>query len=80
MSSGLAMPCHLTVDYDDPAWRDNLEQARQCAGQGIYLANTCTIPRPGEHAAQRLPADRETVFGNALEFLERHETAPKQRS
>jgi hypothetical protein len=76
MSSGNAMPCHMTVDYDDSDWKDRLEDARQCSGQAIYLTHTCTIPRPGPSAALRLPADRETVFGNPLEFLEHHEGAP----
>lgn len=80
MSSGNAMPCHLTVDYDDPDWQDMLEDARQCTGQAIYLANTCTLPRPSPTPAIRLPADRATVFSNALEFLAHHEGPCKQRS
>jgi hypothetical protein len=71
------MPCHTTVAYEDPDWEKSLDAdaVRQCAGQGIYLANTCTLPRPGPHAAKKLPADRVLVFGDQTQFIEHHAPA-----
>jgi hypothetical protein len=42
---------------------------QQCAGSAIYRANVCK--RPPEDAI-KLPADRERVFSNPMEFLAHH--------
>jgi hypothetical protein len=42
----------------------------QCAGFAIFRTNICKVPRDPE--ALRLPADRETVFATAPEFLNYH--------
>lgn len=75
--TGLAMPCHATVDYEDDEWRARLQpghprEARQCAGQAIYLTHCSVLPRPGPLAAIRLPADRGRVFATPQEFLDHH--------
>jgi len=74
-----AMPCHLTVDYDDPNWREQLEgsKVRQCSGQAIYLANICKMPRPGETAVVGTE-NHKLVFGNRAEFLAHHNRGSKR--
>ena len=42
-----------------------------CAGIAIYRANVCKSPR--DPNALRLPADRELVFSNPMQFKEHHE-------
>lgn len=68
------MPCHLTVDYDDPDWLDKLDEAQLCRGSLIFLKNSCKLPRSAAYCAevQAVPADRETVFANSMEFLKHH--------
>lgn len=50
--------CHITTN-------------QQCAGMAIYRANICKLPRNRD--AMRLPADRQAVFSNRMEFKEHHE-------
>jgi hypothetical protein len=74
------MPCHLTVDYEDTNWKEQMEtSAQRCRGSLIFLKNSCKLPRTPEYAAavQDTDADRKTVFANQLEFLAHH-TAPIQ--
>jgi hypothetical protein len=65
--------CHLTIpagfDDDDEAG-DDTSMMTTCSGAAIFRANVCKSPRyvPAEN---RLPADRETVFGHG-EFLAHH--------
>ena len=42
-----------------------------CAGLALYRANVGKIPRNPN--ALRLPADRESVFANPMQFREHHE-------
>jgi len=74
LSRADAMPCHMTVDYDDPNWRENLTvgNARQCAGQATYLANTCKRPK-GDETAEVGKADHGIVFSHRMQFMEHHE-------
>jgi hypothetical protein len=46
----------------------------QCAGVAIYRTNVCKSPRDPEIIT--LPADRDAVFGSAVEFREHHESGP----
>lgn len=66
------MPCHLTVDYEDPDWREQLMngQARACAGIAIYFANICKVSRDPER--RRLKPDHKAVFSSPREFLAHH--------
>lgn len=41
----------------------------QCAGIAIYRKNVCQMVDPPN---LELPADRETVFGNRMEFEKHH--------
>lgn len=74
----VGMPCHLTVDYEDDNWLEQMEtSAHLCRGSLIFLKNVCKLPRTPEYSAavQATVADRKTVFSNPAEFLEHH-TAP----
>lgn len=42
--AGVAMPCHLTVDYERPDWREQADAAPICTGSLQYLKNTCKVP------------------------------------
>jgi hypothetical protein len=33
------LPCHKTCDFNDPNWKDNVTNPKQCAGAAIYRAN-----------------------------------------
>lgn len=70
-----SLPCHLSVDYDDPDWEDKLDEARRCAGSLIFLSNQCKLPREPElrAAVRSVIRDRETIFANAQEFREHHD-------
>lgn len=70
--TGMAMPCHITVDYNDPKWQEKLDEAHQCAGSAIYLTHASILPRALPGAASRLPANQPLVFSNHVEFLEHH--------
>lgn len=46
---GVAMPCHMTVDYTDPNWKDTVHEAPLCEGAQSFLKNSHTLPYvPGE--------------------------------
>ncbi len=56
-----------------PESRDRYEgnkEEPQCAGMAIYRRNMCKIPKDKELLV--LPADRETIFSNPMEFLKHH--------
>ncbi len=75
----LAMPCHLTVDYSDPAWETRgLMRAVQCSGRAIYLGNICKRPRSENVIV--LPANRELVFANRKAFLDYHTATGAKRA
>lgn len=68
------MPCHLTVDYEDPNWQKKWEAkkiGRLCAGAAVFFANICKSSRDRDRLV--LPPDRETVFAWPAEFLAHHE-------
>jgi hypothetical protein len=69
------LPCHKTIDYDDPSWRETqLPLAAMCAGALILTKNQGKIPRdPGLAAAvQRVRKDTVRVFAWAFEFIQHH--------
>ncbi len=67
------MPCHSTIDYEDPDWKETqLPKARHCRGALVLFANTCKISRDPERP--RVEPDHEEVFSNAAEFIEHHKT------
>lgn len=68
-----AIPCHSYTDFDDPEWREKAfpGESPQCAGAAIFRANlklNDILPS----AIPQLPADEETVFATAEEFLAHH--------
>jgi hypothetical protein len=70
------LPCHPTIDYSDPKWKEKWEAGetgRICAGSLIMSANMCKIPR--DRAFPKLPSDLKAVFGNHKEFLDYHNNA-----
>jgi len=72
--SDAAMPCHCTIDYEDPDWKESFVangKAEHCAGALIFFSNICKLSRDPERP--RLPADHENVFSLQSEFLEYHE-------
>lgn len=69
----IALPCHLTIDYDNDDWRETLEDADVCIGALQFAANACVLPRDAERAALVSAAGRNPdVFGQAVEFLAHH--------
>lgn len=71
--SGLRMPCHTTVNYEKSDWKDSANNAPECAGHAIYLANRCKLPASDR---LKLPSDRETVFSWPHEFVAHHAGIP----
>ena len=69
------MPCHLTVNYEDPAWFQDLSAAQACAGASIFFANICKLSRDPKRL--KLPPDTEKVFASKTEFLTHHERGLK---
>lgn len=75
------MPCHTTVDYEDPKWkekwdkdvRSNNGDSRYCAGAAIFFANMFKLSRDAKRP--RLPEDRAAVFSAPQEFLRYHNAA-----
>lgn len=68
------MPCHLTVDYEDPDWHEHLAEASRCAGRSIFLANQLKLPRARELAedVKRHRQDKKNVLASAEEFRQHH--------
>lgn len=73
-NSEIDMPCHSTIDYEDPNWEESLKVASTCAGSLIFMKNTCKMPRDEELAVkvQGVERDIKNVFYWAHEFLEHH--------
>jgi hypothetical protein len=68
-------PCHMTVDYDDPDWKEGLEDATGCAGQQIMYLNGFKSPRVWK-LDPTLKPDTDAVFKFPAEFVEHHSLAP----
>jgi hypothetical protein len=70
------LPCHPTIDYDDPYWLEKWtaqQIGRICAGSLIMAANMGKLAR--DRTFPRLPPDDRAVFKNHLEFIAHHEGA-----
>lgn len=68
--SDQAMPCHLTVDYEDPFWEETYEEdASYCRGALNLFANTCKLSRDPKRPSGTKDPD---VFSNSIEFLQHH--------
>lgn len=59
--------------HSDEVVECHVHAGSRCAGLAIYRTNTAKC-QPEEH---RLPADRETIFANVMEFMAHHAGAPK---
>lgn len=70
------LPCHQTIDYEDPDWlvkwtEQGDDTGSMCAGALIFLANKLQ-----RHPFKKLPKDTELVFANSLEFVRHHRESP----
>lgn len=75
------MPCHETVNYDDPKWKSQYNKAPQCAGRAVFFANRFKLPR---NPALLVVQDEDPeVFSNIQEFVDHHmpdQQAPRMQS
>lgn len=70
------LPCHQTVDYDDPEWLEKWsaqEAGSMCAGALVFMANKMQRPRNREFPT--MPTDKTNVFSNSVEFVRHHREA-----
>lgn len=74
----IPFPCHITVDYDRPNWRETLNasntKAQACAGFLIMNRKFAKLPRDpeaGQHA-MRLNKDHPDVFKLWSDFVDHH--------
>lgn len=70
------LPCHQTIDYDDPKWLEKWaaqETGSMCAGALVFMANKAQRPRDREFPT--MPQDKAEVFSNSLEFVRHHREA-----
>lgn len=70
------LPCHQTIDYDDPAWLEKWtaqEGGSMCAGALVFMANK--LQRPKTRGFPTMPPDKDQVFANSLEFVRHHREA-----
>lgn len=73
------LPCHQTVDYDDPNWlvkwmKQGGDTGNVCAGALIFMANKCQ--RPHDPNFPTMEPDHGAVFSNSVEFVRFHREAP----
>jgi hypothetical protein len=73
--SEIRMPCHCAISYEDPNWKNQVEQAPRCAGHATYLRNRCKSPRdPGLSAfVRQVTANTQEVFTHAVDFVAHHQ-------
>ncbi len=65
-----AMPCHMTVDYEDPNWPSmNQPETSYCYGALVFFRNTCKKSRDKERPIAEPSKD---VFAHRMEFLNHH--------
>jgi len=70
------LPCHQTIDYDDPDWLAKWsaqENGSMCAGALVFMANK--LQRPKAPGFPTLPPDKTNVFANTIEFVRHHREA-----
>jgi len=69
------MPCHQTLDYNDPQWKEKWEAGeagKLCAGALSFFANIGKVSR--ERGRPRREEDPE-VFETPQEFCDHHNSA-----
>jgi hypothetical protein len=66
--SGIKMPCHLHINYEQDDWENEIDNVPECAGRSIHIANRCK----SVSGILKLPADRDTVFSNPQDFIDHH--------
>ena len=66
--SGMKMPCHMTVDYENELWQADIDAAPECAGRAIHFANRA---KNGE-CVSKMDRNTEAVFVQPQEFLDHH--------
>lgn len=66
------MPCHMSVDYNDPAWGDNLANKRQCAGVAQARNKSCKIPRDPAIAKHLMEVKDQDNHMDIEDFKYRH--------
>jgi hypothetical protein len=80
LHQGAKLPCHLGVDYEDPAWQDKLEDAPYCAGALAAMDKICKLPHDREHVAAMnevcAEVDPDEILSAFGEFQEHHNSAP----
>lgn len=74
--AGVTLPCHPSIDYEDPDWLENWEAGERgepCRGSLIFLANNLILPRD-----RHLPKVKKSkdIFTKAQEFIDYHRGAP----
>src|SRR5262245_31999901 len=77
LMSDYPMPCHKTIDYEDPLWKEKWEEGaagKLCAGALIFFANIGKVSR--DRFRQRMAGNSAEVFTRPDEFVEHHESAP----
>lgn len=70
------LPCHQSIDYEDPQWKEKWEDqeaGRLCAGSLIFMANKMQKPRTKDFPT--MPPDKMNVFANSVEFVRYHREA-----
>lgn len=70
------LPCHQTIDYDNPHWLVewvHQKNGSMCAGSLIFMANK--LQRPHTPGFPTMPPDHENVFSNTVEFVRYHREA-----
>lgn len=80
-SAGARMPCHCTVDYEDPMWRDKMERpnssVQQCAGALAAARHQAVLPRDTALRSQMENLDPEAMnmVMNLFAFMDHHNAA-----
>lgn len=80
LEADVKLPCHLTIDYSDPEWKEKWEAGEAgeyCVGAYIMQANMLKLPRDPDIPREK--ADRETVFAHHKQFIEHHRDNSKLR-
>ena len=70
------LPCHPTIDYDDPEWRSKWfagETGQMCRGALVLMANMAKWPR--SKTIPMVAPDTKTVFETPQEFIKHHRSS-----
>ena len=81
MQGNQKMPCHLTVDYDDPDWSEKLEDSNKsqyCIGALKATKALCKRPYDREHCEaidEVAETNTEEILSPWGEFQDHHNAA-----